>query len=109
MCNERQRHSLVVSQPTAPSVVLAAMIVMMSALTSQTGAAALDNSWTTGGYPKNQGSQSVRTAALTTLGSFRVESSEKGSPPPATLFSFPAEISSPARGLWSTFCGSTTL
>ncbi len=30
--------------------------------------------------------------------------SEKGSPPPATLFSFPAEISSPARGLWSTFC-----
>ena len=34
MCNERQRHSLVVSQPTAPSVVLAAMIVMMSALTN---------------------------------------------------------------------------
>jgi hypothetical protein len=30
--------------------------------------------------------------------------SENGSPPPATtLFSFPAEISSPARGLWSTF------
>ena len=62
MCNQRQLHSSVVSQPTAPSVVLAAMIVMMSALTSQ--GPSLDNSWTTGGYPKNQGSQSVPTAAL---------------------------------------------
>jgi hypothetical protein len=45
----------VVSQPIAACVVLAAMIVMMSGLTSQTRAAALDKSWTTGGYAKTQG------------------------------------------------------
>jgi hypothetical protein len=73
MCNQPQRCSPVVSQPIAARVVLAAMIVMMSDLTSQTGAAALDKSWTTGGYAKNQGSQSVRSSAVTNVGSLRAE------------------------------------
>ena len=90
MCNQQHRHGPVLSQPIAAGVALAAMIVVCS-LANQTDAASLDNCWTTGGYAENKGSQSVRSSALTNLGSLRGENSEKGSPPPAQiLFSAPA-------------------
>ena len=73
MWNQQHRCSPVLSQPIAAGLALAAMIVMMAGLASQTGAAALDNCWTTGGYAKNQGSQTVRSSALTNLGSLQAE------------------------------------
>jgi hypothetical protein len=98
MCHQQHRRSSVLSQPIAAGLALAAMIVVMSGLASQTDAASLDKPWTDGGYAKDQGSQSVRRSAVTNRGSMQANYSEKGSPSPAgILFSSPPGIFSPAR------------
>jgi hypothetical protein len=80
MRNRQQPCSPVLSKPAAAVVIMAATIVMMFGLASQTGAAALDNSWTTGGYGKNGSSQTVRIAALTNFGSFRADKVKQSDP-----------------------------
>ena len=77
MCNQQHRCRSVLSHAIAAGLALAAMIVVMSGLASGTPAATLDNSWTTGGYAKNQGTQGVRSSALTSLGSLEAERLKK--------------------------------
>jgi hypothetical protein len=73
MCNQQVRRNPVFIKPRSAVVIMAATIAMMFGLAMPTGAATLDKSWTTGGYAKNAGSQTVRIAALTNPGSLLAE------------------------------------
>jgi hypothetical protein len=92
MCKQQP----VLTKPLTAIVKISAMIVMMFGLATQTGAAELNKSWTSGVYTKHQGSQTACIETLTNISSLEASLCEKGSPPPAEVpSSFPTETSSP--------------
>jgi hypothetical protein len=63
----------VLNKPRVALLTIAATIVMFVGAATCRGSAALDKSWTTGGYAQNKGSQVARISTLTSLGSFQAE------------------------------------